>query len=66
VIGAPEISTDGYGPYKGAIRDAFGNGNAAHQARSDRARPAEARLRDRFPLVSFQMVLACFDPWWPV
>lgn len=25
VIGEPEISTDGYGPYKNAIRDAFGN-----------------------------------------
>jgi IS1 family transposase len=29
VIGAPEISTDGYHPYKNAIRDAFG-GRAAH------------------------------------
>ena len=29
VIGAPEISTDGYHPYKLAIRDAFG-GRAAH------------------------------------
>ncbi len=25
VVGLPEISTDGYGPYKNAIRDAFGN-----------------------------------------
>jgi IS1 family transposase len=25
VIGAPEISTDGFPPYQGAIRDAFGN-----------------------------------------
>jgi transposase-like protein len=25
VIGTPEISTDGYHPYKSAIRDAFGN-----------------------------------------
>lgn len=29
VIGAPEISTDGFHPYKNAIRDAFG-GRAAH------------------------------------
>jgi IS1 family transposase len=29
VIGAPEISTDGFHPYKPAIRDAFG-GRAAH------------------------------------
>lgn len=29
VIGAPEISTDGFGPYRNAIRDAFG-GRAAH------------------------------------
>lgn len=29
VIGAPEISTDGFGPYKNAIRDAFA-GKAAH------------------------------------
>jgi IS1 family transposase len=29
VIGTPEISTDGYHPYKNAIRDAFG-GRAAH------------------------------------
>lgn len=29
VIGAPEISTDGFGPYQNAIRDAF-NGRAAH------------------------------------
>lgn len=29
VIGVPEISTDGYHPYKNAIRDAFG-GRAAH------------------------------------
>jgi hypothetical protein len=25
LIGTPEISTDGYLPYKSAIRDAFGN-----------------------------------------
>ena len=29
VIGAPEISTDGFLPYQNAIRDAF-NGRAAH------------------------------------
>ncbi|WP_315807314.1 MULTISPECIES: transposase [unclassified Bradyrhizobium] len=29
VIGAPEISTDGFHPYKNAIRDAF-NGRASH------------------------------------
>ena len=29
VIGAPEISTDGYHPYKNAIRDAF-SGSASH------------------------------------
>lgn len=29
IIGAPEISTDGFHPYKNAIRDAFA-GNAAH------------------------------------
>lgn len=29
VIGAPEISTDGFGPYRNAIRDAFNN-RAAH------------------------------------
>src|SRR4051812_52296 len=28
VIGTPEISTDGYGPYRNAIRDAFGNRGA--------------------------------------
>jgi transposase-like protein len=36
VVGVPEISTDGFHPYKNAIRDAFGNPIAQRETKPRR------------------------------